>query len=215
MTESMESSMEGQVVAKPMQSRHVRDVRGAEVDVSPVESRFGGADLVAAVLGMFAALGVLVFLGSLIAAGSAGIDYQLNVVDLDGNLTEVKVVGALVAIAVIFVSFLAGGWAAGRMARYDGAMNGLGSSLLFIFLVAVFGALGAWAGTEYNAFANVDLPNWIGQFASDDLTMQAIIAGSAAIAACLLGGWLGGLLGEEYHNKADAALVQATVHDAS
>jgi hypothetical protein len=188
-----------------------QQIRGAEVDMSPVVSRFGGADLVAAVLGMFAALGVLVFLGALIAAGSAGIDYQLNLIDLDGNLTEIEVVGTIVAIAVVFVSFVAGGWATGRMARYDGAINGLGSGLIFVLLVAVFGALGVWAGTEYNAFANVDLPNWIAQFAADDITMEAIVAGAAAITACLFGGWLGGLIGGEYHKRADAALVQATV----
>lgn len=211
----MTESTTSQVITDSMESRHARGIRGAEVDVSPVVSRFGGGDLVAAVLGMFAALGVLVFLGALITAGAAGIEYQLNTIDLDGNVTEVAVVGTLVAIAVIFVSFVAGGWATGRMARYDGAMNGLGSGLLFVLMVAVFGALGAWAGNEYNAFANVDLPNWIGQFTADDITMPAIIAGTAAIAACLLGGWLGGLLGDEYHKKADAALVQATVHDAS
>ncbi|HSJ72080.1 MAG TPA: YrzE family protein [Acidimicrobiia bacterium] len=211
----MTESTKSQVVAESRESQNVRNVRGAEVDVSPVVSRFGGADLVAVVLGMFAALGVLVLLSALITAGAAGIEYQLNAIDLDGSLTEVAVVGTLVAIAVIFVSFVAGGWAAGRMARYDGAMNGLGSGLLFVLVVAVFGALGAWAGNEYNAFANVDLPNWFGQFTAEDITMQAIIAGTAAIAACLFGGWLGGLLGDEYHKKADAALVQATVHDAS
>jgi amino acid transporter len=210
--EHMTESMESRVGAESMENQYVG---GAEVDMSPVVSRFGGADLVAAVLGMFAALGVLVLLGALIAAGAAGIDYQLNVVDLDGNLTEVEVVGILVAIAVVFVSFLVGGWATGRMARYNGAINGLGSGLIFLLLVAVFGALGAWVGTEYNAFANVDLPNWIAQFAADDITMQAIVAGGAAILACLFGAWLGGLLGEAYHKRADAALVQATVHDAS
>jgi hypothetical protein len=207
MADAMESR-----VTESMEDHYVR---GAEVDVSPVVSRFGGADLVAAILGMFAALGVLVLLGALIAAGSAGIDYQPNLVDLDGNLSEVEVVGTIVAIVVVLVSFVVGGWATGRMARYDGAMNGLGSGLIFILLVAVFGALGAWAGTEYNAFANVDLPNWIAQFAADDITMEVIVASAAAIAACLFGGWLGGLLGEEYHRRADAALVQVALPDAS
>lgn len=217
MTESIESQQRAESIESQQRANvgGVGYVGGAEVDMSPVVSRFGGSDLIAAVLGMFTALGVLVLLGALLAAGAAGIGYQLNVVDLDGNPTEIEVVGTLVAVAVVFVSFVVGGWATGRMARYDGAINGLGSGLLFIFLVAVFGALGAWAGAEYNAFANVDLPNWIGQFGADDLTMQAIIAGVAVIAACLLGGWLGGLLGEGYHKKADAALVQATVHDAS
>lgn len=195
-------------MAESMATRHIR---GAEANVRPVVDRFGGADVVAAILGMFAAIGVLVFLGALIAAGDAGIDYQLNLIDLDGNLNEVEVVGTLVAIAVVFAAFFAGGWATGRMARYDGALNGLGAGLLFILLVAAFAALGAWVGDEYNAFAGADLPNWFAQFDAEGVTAEAIVAGAAAIVACLLGGWLGGLVGEQYHRKADAALVQASI----
>lgn len=188
----------------------VRDreaVRGAETDMTTIKERFGGADVLAGLLGMFTALGVLVFLGALIAAGEGGIDYQLNQIDFNGNLQEVEVVGSIVAIAVILVSFFVGGWAAGRIARYDGAINGLGAALWFVLVVAALGAVGAWVGQEYNAFAAVDLPNWFGQLGADDITLKSVAGAAAGIVAALLGGYAGGMLGEQYHRDVDAALT--------
>lgn len=182
-------------------------IAGTEADMGSIRDRFGGADPLAGILGMFAALGVLVLLGALIAAGAGGIEYQLNQIDIDGNLQEVEVVGSIVAILVVFVSFLAGGWAAGRMSRYDGAVNGVGAALWFILLVALFGAAGVWFGQEYNALAPVDLPNWFGQMGADDVTLKSIAGALAGIVAALIGGGLGGELGEQYHRDVDAALA--------
>ncbi len=183
-------------------------IRGTEADLTAIKARFGGGDFVAAVLGMFTALGTLVFLGALILAGQAGIGYQLNVIDFDGNLQEIEVVGSLVAIAVIFTSFVVGGWAAGRMARYNGAMNGVAAALLFILLVATFAVLGQWLGAEYNAFANAGLPDWFAQLDAADIDVKVAAAALAAMVASMLGGYVGGEIGERYHVAADAALAQ-------
>lgn len=190
-------------------------VRGAETDLGPIKDRFGGADVLAGLLGMFTALGVMVFLGSLLAAGAAGIPYQLNQIDIDGNLQEVEVVGAIVAIIVVLVSFIAGGWAAGRIARYDGGINGAGAALWFILVVAVFGLLGAWFGAEYNAFAGAELPDWFSQFDADDWTLKSIAGALAGVVAALLGGYLGGELGEKYHREVDAAVATKAIDDAA
>lgn len=188
-------------------------IRGTEVDMRGVRERFGGADVLAGILGMFAALGTLVFLGALLAAGGAGLGYQLNQIDFDGNLQDVEIVGAIIAIVVVLASFFVGGWTAGRVARYDGGINGMGVALWFILLVAIFGALGAWVGQEYNAFAGVDLPNWFGQLGADEVTLKSIAGALAGIVAALLGGYLGGVVGDDYHQKADAALVAETTDE--
>lgn len=188
-------------------------IRGTEVDMRGIRERFGGADLLAGILGMFAALGTLVFLGALLAAGNAGIGYQLNQIDFDGNLQDVEIVGAIVAIVVVLASFFVGGWTAGRVARYDGGINGMGVALWFILVVAIFGALGIWVGQEYNAFAGIDLPNWFGQLGADEVTLKSIAGALAGIVAALLGGYLGGLMGEGFHQKADAALVAETTNE--
>jgi hypothetical protein len=123
------------------------------------------------------------------------------------------VIGAIVAIAVVFAAFFVGGWAAGRMARYDGGINGVGVALWFILLVAIFGLLGAWFGSEYNAFANAGLPDWFAQIGADDVTLKAIAGAAAGIVTALLGGGIGGQLGEQYHRRVDAAMTSEIVEN--
>jgi hypothetical protein len=190
-------------------------VTTTESPPSTARERFGGADLVASLLGMLAGLGTLVFLGALFAAGAANIELQTNLINQEGTLDEVEVVGAIVAVAVAFVSFLVGGIAAGRVARFDGGMNGLGAGLWFLLLVTVFAALGAWVGQEYNAFAVADLPNWVSQIDVDDLTAAAIVLTVASAAAVLVGGYLGGRIGDAHNRKVDAALIDEARHGSA
>lgn len=185
-----------------------RRIAGSE-NISDVYERYGKADLLASLVGMFAGLGTLVFLGALIAAGAGGIDYQLNMLNEEGALDEASIIGMIIAAVVVLVSFIVGGFAAGRMARYNGGMNGMGAGLWLILLVAIFAALGAWVGTEYNAFAQLDLPNWFAQLDVDELTTMAIVASAVLVAAALGGGYIGGRLGEAYHTRVDAALIDA------
>lgn len=186
---------------------HTQEVRGAETDIAPIRERFGGIDTPAALMGMFAALGVIVFLGALIAGGAGELEYQLNVFDQEGITQELVIGGVIAAVLVVFAGFLCGGWAAGRMARYDGGITGVASALWLLLLVAIFAALGAWVGAEYNAFQRAGLPDWFTQIRGDDVTTLGIVALVASVAAMFLGGFLGGKFGEMYHRRADAALV--------
>lgn len=185
-----------------------RRIAGSE-DISSVYERYGRPDLLASLTGMFAGFGVLVFLGALIAAGAGGIDYQLNIINEEGALDEASIVGLIVAALIVLASFLVGGFAAGRMARYKGGLNGLGAGLWMILMVAVFAALGAWVGAEYNAFNRIDLPNWFAQVDVDEMTAMAITASAVLVVATLLGSYIGGRLGETYHTRVDAALIDA------
>ena len=185
-----------------------RRIAGSE-DISSVYERYGKPDLLASLMGMFAGFGVLAFLGALIAAGAGGIDYQLNIINEEGTLDEASIVGLIVAAVIVFASFLVGGFTAGRMARYKGGLNGLGAGLWMILLVAVFAALGAWVGTEYNAFNRLDLPNWFAQVDVDEMTAVAVTASAVLVVATLLGSYVGGRLGETYHTRVDAGLIDA------
>ena len=189
-----------------------RRVSGSE-DVSEVYDRYGKTDLLASLLGMFTGFGVLVFLGALIAAGAGEIEYQLNLINDEGVLDEASTIGLGVAALVVFASFFVGGFAAGRMARYSGGLNGFGAGLWMILLIAIFAALGAWVAIEYNAFNQLNLPNWIAQLDADDLTTTTYVASAVLIAVTLLGGYLGGRLGETYHTRVDAALADAVRHE--
>lgn len=182
-------------------------VRGAETDLGSVRDRFGGIDTPAALGGLFAIIGTIVFLAALIGAGAGGLDYQLNAIDVDGNLEELEVVGIVMAAVVVLVAGFVGGWVAARMARFNGVMNGVGAALWLLLLVAVFAALGAFIGDEYNAFRRVGLPDWFAQFTMDDVTTEAIIGGVVGIVMLFGGAAVGGAVGDGYNRKVDAALT--------
>lgn len=185
------------------QSRRI----GGTEDISSVQERYGKSDFVASIVGMFAGLGTLIFLGALLAAGAGGIDFQLNLLTNEGTLDEASILGLVVAGLTVFVAMIVGGYASGRMAVHNGGVNGLGAGLWLILLVAVFAALGAWAGAEYNAFNRADLPNWFAQLDADDLTAMAVVASAVLVFATLAGGYVGGRIGDAHHTRVNAALV--------
>jgi MFS family permease len=165
----------------------------------PSRSMSNRIDTPAALLGMFAALGVLVFLGALFAAGAASLPFQLNAIDIEGEPVELAVGGVLIAALVVFVSFLIGGWTAGAIAREDGGLHGLAAALWALLLIAVFAALGAFLGAEYNAFQRTGLPDWFSQLRGEDVSVLGVFAAAGAVAAMFLGAYLGGRWGEEHH----------------
>jgi hypothetical protein len=173
----------------------------ADVGVVAVRERFGGIDIPATLVGMLTALALLVLLGGLIGAAIGVIGYQVGLDDVEDDLSSASLIGGLVTI---FVAFLVGGWAAARIARYDGVRNGLMTGIWALILAALVSALAAWLGSEYDVLGNVDLPQW---FSRDALTLGAIVSGLAAVVAMLLGGLLGGLWGERYHRRADDAIA--------
>jgi hypothetical protein len=172
-------------------------------------TRFGGADLGASLSGFFAGLGALVFTGSLVAAGANELDYQLNLIDVQGEVLEASMIGAAIAIVVVFLTFLFGGWVAGRMSRFEGGKNGLGAGLWLLVLSGIFALLGALVGPEFNAFGPAGLPDWFSAIRSDVRTTGALIAAVLFAAAALLGGYAGGRIGERYNQRVDTTLVNA------
>jgi hypothetical protein len=178
-------------------------------EVSAVRERLGRGDLSASILGMLTAIGVLALIGAAAAAASNTIDYQLNLIDGQGALGELSSVGVLVALGAVFVSFLVGGLASGRMARYDGGLNGMGTALWMLLLITVFAALGAFVAAEFNILTESGLPNWIAQIDSENATLAAVVVGIASIVLMFVAGYIGGRLGEMYHRRLDIAMIDA------
>jgi hypothetical protein len=180
----------------------VRDVVRGDPGVRDARDRFGGLDVPATLVGMLTALALIVLVGGLAGAAVGAVGYQTSV---EGASEEVSIGALAGGIVVIFAAFLVGGWAAGRIARYDGVVNGAMTGVWALLLAAALAVLGAWLGSEYNVFANVDLPSW---FSRDALTAGAIASGAVTIAAMLVGGALGGRAGERFHRRADATIAR-------
>ena len=173
--------------------------------IAAARDRFGGIDVPASLVGMLTALAMVVLLGGLVGAAIGAIGYQTGVDS--ATVDDISIASLIGGLVVLFVSYLVGGWAAGRIARYDGARNGLMTGVWTLILAAALGALGAWVGDEYDVLANVDLPQW---FNEDAFTTAAIVSGAVAIVTMLVGGLLGGLWGTRYHRLADETLLDAS-----
>ena len=165
---------------------------------------FGGIDFPASFVGMLTAIAMLVLLGGIVGAAFGVIGYQTG---LSGNDVEDISIGSLIGgIAVIFVAYVIGGWTAGRIARYDGAVNGLMTGIWTLLLAAALSALAYFFGNEYDVLRNVDLPQW---FDRDALTTAAFVSGAVTVVTMLLAGVIGGLWGSRYHRVADQSLLDA------
>lgn len=186
-------------------------IRGTETNLGSVKDRFGGIDTAAAFGGMLAMLGTLIFLSALIGAGAGGLSYDLNAFDVEGNLQEIVIAGIVIAGLVVLLSAFVGGWVAARMARFDGPMNGVGAALWLLFFVALFAALGAFVGQEFNAFQRAGLPDWFTQLSADDVTAEAIIGAIVGVVLLLVGAATGGAVGDGYNRKVDSAITDSSV----
>jgi CBS domain containing-hemolysin-like protein len=178
----------------------VRDAR-RDPGVRAARQTFGGLDLPATLVGTLTALAVLILLGGLVGAAIGAVGYQTG---LKGTAEEISIASLIGGLIVLFIAFLVGGWAAGRMARYDGARNGLVTAVWAIVLAAVLSALAALFGAQYDVFRNVELPQF---FSRDALTLGGIVSALVAIAVMLVAGLLGGKWGERYHRRVDAAVL--------
>ena len=105
-------------------------------------------------------------------------------------------------LVVIFVAYVAGGYVAGRMARFNGAKQGLGVWLWALIIAVVVAVLGLIAGAQFDVLANLNgfprLPVNEG-----DLTVAGIITALLLLGVSLLGAVLGGLAGMRFHRKVD------------
>ena len=102
--------------------------RGAARDaVDAQHDRFGGIKWGAAFFGWLSANGLAVILIALASAGGLAIGLsQLDTADDAADQADtIGVAGGIVLLVVLFLAYLAGGYVAGRMARFDGARQGV------------------------------------------------------------------------------------------
>jgi len=177
-----------------------------DAGIREARERFGGLDIPSILSGMLVGVAMLVILAGLASAAFGEIAFQTGVA---GNQSELSLGALITAGVVLFLSFLTGGWAAARMARYSGALNGSMVAITFLIFLGVLAALGAIAGDAYNLFDNLrvakaNLPNW---FSADTVTTGAIVSAAAFVAVTFVGAILGGLWGGRFHRRADAVIA--------
>jgi len=166
-----------------------------------VAQRFGGMDFPAALIGMLVALAMVIILSGIATAVASA---NWNVSDALANLNTAVTGGAILAGAILFVSFLVGGWATARASRFDGVGNGILAGLLAVLAAILIGVATAYWGTEYSVIPSINVHH---QVNSNNLTWWGVISGLVALGIVVAASALGGLLGERYNVAVDTALA--------
>ena len=176
--------------------------RAAEVQQAR-EEKWGGMHLGAGFFGWLVAVGMAVLLSSIIGAIAAAVGDANDVTQsqLDREAGKISVAAAIVLLAVLLISFYAGGYVAGRMSRFDGARQGWAVWLISLVTVVIAAIIGIAYGSEYDVMNRVDIPNV--PIPTEDLTLGGAVTIAAAIFATLLAALAGGKAGTHYHSKVD------------
>lgn len=181
--------------------------RGAERDaVAAQHARYGGVKWGAAFFGWLTANGFAVILLALLSAAGVALGLANNVDTADEAANQAQTIGiggGIAVLVVLFLAYLAGGYVAGRMSRFDGARQGFAVWLIGLVVVLVLAVAGAILGSQYNVLQQLNLPRL--PVDEGTLTTAGIVTLVAILLVTLLGAVLGGKLGDRYHRKIDRA----------
>lgn len=181
-----------------------------EAVVAREKEEYGGIKIGSAFFGWLTATGTAVLLTALAAAAGAALglsgttDAQDAVELATENAETIGIVGGIVLVVVLFVAYYCGGYVAGRMARFDGAKQGLAVWLWAVVIAIVLALLGLVAGSQYNVLSQLNTFPQI-PVSANDLTTGGVIALVAAAVVSLVGAVLGGIAGMRFHRKVDRA----------
>src|SRR5688500_8939359 len=179
--------------------------RGAALDsVAAQRASFGGIKWGAAFFGWLSANGLAVILVALLSAAGVALGLAENVDTADEAAEQAETLGiggGIAVLAVLFLAYLAGGYVAGRMARFDGARQGLAVWIVGLLVVLVLAGVGVVLGSQYNVLNQLNLPRI--PIDEGTATTAGIITLVAILVVTLLGAVLGGKMGDRYHRKID------------
>jgi hypothetical protein len=191
----------------PIRTDGARVSRGTARDaVAAQRAAFGGIKWGAAFFGWLSANGLAVLLVALLSAAGVALGLAQGVDTADEAAQQAETLGiggGIAVLVVLFLAYVAGGYVAGRMARFDGARQGVAVWLIGLLVVLVLAAAGAILGAQYNVLQQLNLPRI--PIDEGTATTAGIITLVAILLVTLLGALIGGKLGERYHRKVDRA----------
>lgn len=170
---------------------------------------FGGIKIGAAFFGWLTAVGTATLLTALLAATGAtlglGVEDAEAAADDAGLAPEaIGWIGVIALVVFVFVAYYCGGYVAGRMARFNGLLQGLAVWLWALLIAVVVAVLGLIVGSQFDVFANLNVFPRL-PLSEGDLTVAGIVTVVVVALASLGGALLGGKAGTRYHRKVDRA----------
>jgi len=164
--------------------------------------QFGGLHWGSAFFGWLVAGGIAALLTALLSAAGAAVGLtQADGRDAAGNADTIGIVGGIVLLAILLLAYYAGGYVAGRMARFSGPKQGLGVWIIALVVTVILAVAGAVLGAQYNVLSQLNLPRI--PIDEGSLTTGGLIALAAIVLGTLLAAIAGGKAGTHYHRKID------------
>lgn len=184
--------------------RRPRDRGAVGGGIAAAAERYGGLNWGASCFGWLVAVGIASLLVALIGAAGAAIGLtDTSESDITSSADTIGIVGGALLLVVLLVAYYAGGYVAGRMSRFDGARQGIGTWVIGLVVTLLLGGAGAIFGSKYNVLEQLKLPHI--PIDEGSLTTSGIIALVAVVLGTLLAAVLGGRVGRRYHDKVDRA----------
>jgi uncharacterized membrane protein YciS (DUF1049 family) len=162
----------------------------------------GGVSFGAVLTGAVVAFGAMFVLTAVISGILVGLGLSEDLTP--GEATEVGIATGIGLVVAQFVSYMWGGYTAGRMSRGAGSANGALVALLGIVVGIAVGAIAAGIGATEDLrtpFNSSQLP------ADGEVLRWGTGLAIAALAAMFFGAIVGGTLGSRWHTKLERRAV--------
>ncbi|MBK8075080.1 MAG: hypothetical protein IPK24_05800 [Kineosporiaceae bacterium] len=186
-----------------------RAVLGRRAVVQAEQQQFGGIKIGSAFFGWLTATGTALLLTALVVAAGGDVGLALGADGaaagrVSADVGTVTLAGGIALLVVLFVAYYCGGYVAGRMARFNGARQGLAVWVWALVIAAVVAVVGVSAGSEFNLLATLNSFPRI-PIGEGELSNAGILAAAGVAVTSLVGAVAGGLAGMRFHRKVDRA----------
>lgn len=188
-----------------------RETPAHDRGIDRVPDARGGVAVGPILTGVVVAFGAMFLLSAVVGGVIAALGYNNEITTNDAMTVGI---GAGIALIIAqFLSYLWGGYTAGRMSRGAGAANGVLVPVAAILVALLVGGIAAALGTQ----ARLNLPFETGQLPLEDgnAINWGVGIGIGSLVAMFLGGLLGGILGSRWHGKLERRTYEeeAAAHD--
>jgi hypothetical protein len=163
---------------------------------------YGGFSWGSAFFGWLVAVGLAALLTAILSAAGAAVGLTNTSADKAASSADtIGIVGGILLLAILLIAYYAGGYVAGRMARFNGPRQGFGVWLIGLVITIVLAVAGVLLGAKYNVLSQLNLPRIpVGE---GSLTTGGLIALAAVVIGTLLAAIAGGKAGTHFHRKVD------------
>ena len=208
---AVDGTDEGRGGLRDERSEHTReDHRARPTEHDQLEYRreeFGGFKGGAVFYGWLISVAMTILLVGIVSAIATGVGSSLDVTKAQAQMQadSIGLSAAIAILVILMIGYFAGGYVAGRLARFNGARQGIGVWVLGLVITVAVVVVGTVFGSQYNIFERVNLPSI--PIPDSTLSQGGIITLVAVLVGTLLAAFLGGVVGQRFHARIDRATI--------